>query len=55
MGISKCRKAISVILSSAMLIMRMPLIGYFDYNGGKITAPPNEYMTQYSFGEITFA
>ena len=28
---------------------------YFDYKDGKITAPPNEYMTQYSFGEITFA
>lgn len=28
---------------------------YFDYKDGRITAPPNEYMTQYSFGEITFA
>ena len=28
---------------------------YFDYKDGKIAAPPNEYMTQYSFGEITFA
>lgn len=28
---------------------------YFDFKDGKITAPPNEYMTQYSFGEITFA
>lgn len=28
---------------------------YFDYKDGKITAPPHEYMTQYSFGEITFA
>ncbi len=28
---------------------------YFDYKDGKITNPPNEYMTQYSFGEITFS
>lgn len=28
---------------------------YFDYKDGKSTSPPNEYMTQYSFGEITFA
>lgn len=28
---------------------------YFDYKDGKITTPPTEYMTQYSFAEVTFA
>lgn len=28
---------------------------YFDYKDGKITEKPNEYMTQYSFAEITFS
>lgn len=28
---------------------------YFDYKDGKMTERPNEYMTQYSFAEITFS
>lgn len=52
LGITDC-----LYISRGELGIRREMVecDYFDYKDGKITNSPDEYMTQYSFGEITFS
>lgn len=50
-GLSEC---INVSHGGLSVNRDMTDCDYFDYKDGKITTPPSEYMTQYSFGEYTF-